>query len=220
MLDCRPKESDAALGKRPIFSETGMTNGEFFAVHPQDKEALMKSAAAAHRLMLLRHAKALKSQPGERDFDRELAARGMADSEKLGAFLTRHRLVPDRVVVSPATRASDTWARAAITCPKAPPPVSEPRLYDAKPETILDIVKAIEGANRVLIVGHNPGLHELALLLIASGDVEIRERLQENLPTAGLVVIDFAVKSWAKLHRRSGRLELFVEPRTLDAMVQ
>jgi phosphohistidine phosphatase len=144
----------------------------------------------------------------------------MTDSEKLGAFLTRHRLVPDRVVVSPATRASDTWARAAVTCPKAPRPVLEPRLYDAKAETILDIVRAIDGANRVLIVGHNPGLHELALLLIASGDVEIRERLQENLPTAGLVVIDFAVKSWEKLHPRSGRLELFVEPRTLDVMVQ
>jgi phosphohistidine phosphatase len=180
----------------------------------------MTPAAAAHRLMLLRHGKALKSEPGERDFDRRLAARGITDSEKLGAFLTRHRLVPDRVVVSPAARTSETWAQAALTCPKAPPPVMEPRLYDAKAETILDIVKDIDGAKRVLIVGHNPGLHEVALLLIATGDVEIRERLQENLPTAGLVVIDFAVKGWSKLHPRSGRLELFVGPRTLEATVQ
>lgn len=180
----------------------------------------MKPATAAHRLMLLRHGKALKSEPGERDFDRGLAARGMTDSEKLGAFLTRHRLVPDRVVVSPAVRTSETWARAALTCPNAPPPVLEPRLYDAKAQTILDVVKASADATRVLVVGHNPGLHELALLLIATGDVEIRERLQENLPTAGFVVIDFAVKGWNKLHPRSGRLELFVEPRTLDATVQ
>jgi len=180
----------------------------------------MKSAVAAHRLMLLRHAKALKSEPGERDFDRGLAERGMIDSEKLGAFLTRHRLVPDRVVTSPAVRASETWARAAVSCPTAPPPILEPRLYDAKAETIFSIIKGIDDATRALIVGHNPGLHELALMLIATGDVEIRERLQENLPTAGLVVIDFAVKEWDKLHPKSGRLELFVEPRTLDATVQ
>jgi phosphohistidine phosphatase len=183
-------------------------------------EASMKPAAAVHRLMLLRHAKALKSEPGERDFDRRLAERGMTDSEKLGAFLTRHRLVPEHVVVSPAARASETWARAAITCPEAPTPMFEPRLYDAKAETILDVVRESGDAGLVMIVGHNPGLHELALLLIATGDVEIRERLQENLPTAGLIVIDFAVKSWDKLHPRSGRLELFVEPRSLDATVQ
>jgi phosphohistidine phosphatase len=181
-------------------------------------EALMKPAAV-HRLMLLRHGKALKSTPGQRDFDRELAARGVTDSEKLGAYLTRHRLLPERVVVSPAARARDTWAKAATTCPDAPPPVHDLRLYDAKAEVILAVIKEIRDATQVLVVGHNPGLHELAGLLIASGDVEIRERLQENLPTAGLVVIDFAVDAWSKVHPRSGRLELFVEPRTLDATV-
>jgi phosphohistidine phosphatase len=179
----------------------------------------MKSVATVRRLMLLRHGKALKSEPGERDFDRALAARGMTDSEKLGAFLTRHKLAPDRVVVSPAQRTRDTWARAALACPRAPAPVFEPRLYDAKPKAILDIVRETGDAMQVLIVGHNPGLHELAVLLIASGDVEVRERLQEHLPTTGLVVIDFAVDAWRKVHARSGRLVLFVEPRTLDQTV-
>ena len=169
--------------------------------------------------MLLRHGKALKSAPGERDFDRELAPRGMTDSEKLGAFLTRHRLVPDRVIVSPAVRARDTWAHAALACPAAPAPVHDPRLYDAKAETILDVVRESGGVSQVLVVGHNPGLQDLAALLIASGDVEIRERLLEHLPTAGLVVIDFALDAWSKVHPHSGRLELFVEPRTLDATV-
>ena len=179
----------------------------------------MKPAAAVSRLMLLRHAKALKSEPGEPDFDRRLASRGMTDSEKLGAFMTRHRLVPDCVVVSPAVRARDTWIHAALACPAAPPPESDPRLYDAKPETILAVIKERDASSRLLIVGHNPGLHELAVLLIASGDVEVRERLQEGLPTAGLVVIDFAADAWSKLQPRSGRLELFVAPRTLDATV-
>jgi phosphohistidine phosphatase len=67
------------------------------------------------------------------------------------------------------------------------------------------------------VVGHNPGLQEVATALIASGDLEDRERLREKLPTGGLVVIDFAIADWSKLHPRSGRLERFVVPRMLEA---
>jgi phosphohistidine phosphatase len=77
-------------------------------------------------------------------------------------------------------------------------------------------VKATAPAVRtLLVIGHNPGLHDVARLLIASGDVEARERLNEGLPTAGLVVIDFAGKAWSKLHPRGGRIERFVSPRLL-----
>jgi phosphohistidine phosphatase len=179
----------------------------------------MTPVAAVQRLMLLRHAKALKSEPGQRDIDRALAPRGMTDAEKLGAFLVRHSLTPTRVLVSPSARTRATWNHAALACPAAPAPEFEPRLYEATAESILGVVRETVGASPVLIVGHNPGLHDLAGLLIASGDVEVRERLQENLPTAGLVVIDFAVDAWDQIHPRSGRLELFVEPRTLDARV-
>jgi phosphohistidine phosphatase len=65
------------------------------------------------------------------------------------------------------------------------------------------------------VIGHNPGLHDLARLLIASGDVEARERLNEGLPTAGLAVIEFAAETWRKLHPQGGRLERFVSPRSL-----
>ena len=63
-----------------------------------------------------------------------------------------------------------------------------------------------------MVIGHNPGLHDSARLLIASGDVEARERLNEGLPTAALAVIDFAGENWRKLHARGGRLERFVTP--------
>jgi phosphohistidine phosphatase len=66
------------------------------------------------------------------------------------------------------------------------------------------------------MVGHNPGLHEFAVLLIAAGDVDERERLREKLPTAGLVVIDFAIDAWSALHREGGRLDRFVVPGALD----
>ena len=68
----------------------------------------------------------------------------------------------------------------------------------------------------LLVVGHNPGLRDLAELLIASGDVDARQRLLEKFPTAGLAVIDFPVDDWGKLHPKSGRLDRFVAPRRLD----
>ena len=69
----------------------------------------------------------------------------------------------------------------------------------------------------LLVVGHNPGLHDLAVRLIAAGDVETRERVAEKLPTSGLVVIELAFDDWSKLHPSSGRLERFVSPRLIEA---
>ena len=68
----------------------------------------------------------------------------------------------------------------------------------------------------LLLVGHNPGLAELAALLIASGEIDARQRLIEKFPTAALAVIDFALDDWGKLHSRAGRLDRFVVPRALE----
>jgi phosphohistidine phosphatase len=67
------------------------------------------------------------------------------------------------------------------------------------------------------MVGHNPSLAELASLLMASGDVETRQRLIEKFPTAALAVIDFALDDWGKIHPKSGRLDRFVIPKALDS---
>ena len=77
------------------------------------------------------------------------------------------------------------------------------------------IIQEVDDAHALIMVGHNPGFHEVALRLVASGDPKARERLGEKLPTSGLVVIDFAFDDWAELHPRSGRLERFVSPRLL-----
>ena len=72
------------------------------------------------RLLLLRHAKTERATPGERDRDRKLMATGRADAPVIGAYMVRHRLVPDLVLVSPATRAAETWALVAAAFAKAP----------------------------------------------------------------------------------------------------
>ena len=69
----------------------------------------------------------------------------------------------------------------------------------------------------LLLVGHNPSLHEAAVTLVATGDIDTRARLREKLPTSGLVIIEFAFDDWAKLHPQSGRLERFVSPKWLEA---
>ena len=170
------------------------------------------------RLLLLRHAKAERSEPGTKDFARVLIDRGRKDAAKIGAYMAAHALIPDRVVLSPAARTQETWKYAANAFDPAPAAMSAERVYDATPHTIFGVIKDTPAsAHTLLVIGHNPGLHELALMLIATGDVDARERLREKLPTSGLVIIDFAFDNWSKLHPQSGRLERFVSPKTLEA---
>jgi phosphohistidine phosphatase len=170
------------------------------------------------RLMLLRHAKSEKAEPGLRDHERRLNDRGERDAETIGAYLARHGLLPDLVAVSTSQRTRQTWEHVAAMLSASPPASFEERLYNAGAEAILAVVKETKPAVRTLmVIGHNPGLHEGARLLIASGDVEARERLNEGLPTTGLAVIDFAGRDWRKLHPHGGRLERFVTPRSLAA---
>jgi phosphohistidine phosphatase len=168
------------------------------------------------RLMLLRHAKAERSRPGERDHSRTLADRGRRDAPTLGAYIARHGLTPDAALVSTAARTRETWDLVAGELKDLPPVTIDPRLYDAGPDDILAAVRDVSPkVDTLLVVGHNPGLHELAVMLVASGDHDLRQKLDEAFPTSALAVIGFAIKSWARLHPRAGRLERFVTPRLL-----
>ena len=169
------------------------------------------------RLLLFRHAKAERSEPGTQDLSRVLIDRGRKDAGKIGIYMAGHALVPDRVLLSPAARSQETWKYAVTAFHPAPAAMSTERLYDATPDVILGVIEDIPAsAHTLLVIGHNPGLHELALMLIASGDIIARERLREKLPTAGLVIIDFAFDDWSKLRPQSGRLERFVTPKALE----
>lgn len=172
------------------------------------------------RLMLLRHAKTERAEPGARDRDRELTKRGRTDAQAIGAYMARHGLVPDLALVSPATRAQETWALAADYFVKPPKAVDEERIYNASADKLLTLIGEAGRARTLLLVGHNPGFHDLAVALVASGDVATRERLNEKLPTSGLVVIDLAFDDWALVHPHSGRLERFVSPRLIAATTE
>jgi phosphohistidine phosphatase len=169
------------------------------------------------RLLLLRHAKSDRP-PGMPDHDRPLNRRGRDDAPIIGTYLAHNALIPDRVLCSTAERTRETWDLVAGQLPKHPPVEFEERLYEAGSPAILNLVRATpQKAHSLLVIGHNPGMHQCALTLIASGDVEARERLHEKFPTTALAVIDFALDDWDKLHARSGRLDRFITPRQLSA---
>jgi phosphohistidine phosphatase len=165
------------------------------------------------RLMLLRHAKS--SWPsGMQDAERPLSDRGEAAARLMGGYMAHHSLVPERVLCSPARRTRDTWTGVSAQLPAPVDVVFDGRLYVAGRQGILSAIRDQDDAvDELLLIGHNPGLQEAAEWLIASGDVEQRERLREKFPTAALAVINFALDKWSDVHERSGRLEHFITPR-------
>ena len=102
--------------------------------------------------------------------------------------------------------------------PAAPTLVHDERIYQNRPDILLDVIHETEADIHVLLlVGHNPSFQGLAELLSATGDIESRQRLREKFPTTGLAVIDFAVDAWERVHAQSGRLDRMITPRLLDA---
>ena len=172
------------------------------------------------RLMLLRHAKTENDAPSGRDQDRRLDNRGRTDAAEIGGWIGRHPPFPDSVLVSPAVRAYQTWEIAwEAMKDKVPQPQVEllPELYGADPAQLLQIIRAASATDsqRLMLVGHNPGMHELALALAGSGDADGRKALADNLPTSGLAIFDFATDDWTDLAFRHGRLVQFVSPKLL-----
>jgi len=169
------------------------------------------------RLILLRHAKSDRP-PGTADEDRPLSERGAAAARLMGGYLARHDLIPELILCSPSRRTRDTLTEMVPQWSAGFAVDFDERLYLATARTLLGIVRAQpRKAAVVMVIGHNPGMHEAADQLIASGDVALRERLQEKFPTSALAVIDFAVADWSKLHDQSGRLDRFVTPRSIAA---
>jgi phosphohistidine phosphatase len=171
------------------------------------------------RLMLLRHAKTETDAPSGQDQDRRLDERGRLDAARIGSWIGNHPPCPDRVLVSTAVRALQTWEIASEAMKDHAGPQVEflPELYGADPTQMLQTIRMAEttGARHLMLIGHNPGMHELALTLTGSGDSAARKALGDNLPTAGLAIFDFAIEDWNDVAFRGGELVRFVSPRML-----
>lgn len=156
---------------------------------------------------LLRHAKSSWDDPALADHDRPLAPRGLKASRRIGRWATANGVRPDLVLCSSATRAEATinLVREQIDVPE---PVIEKRLYHASAvELLRRLAKVDDEFDSVLVVAHNPGLHDLLALLVPPGPAEF--------PTGALAGISLDLSRWKSIAPGCGRLDAFVVPRSL-----
>jgi phosphohistidine phosphatase len=161
-------------------------------------------------LLLLRHAKSSWAEPGATDHDRPLNDRGKHDAPRMGRFLLEQQLLPDLIVSSTAKRARKTAERVVAACGYQGDLQITESLYLAQPVAYLRLLQTFaDDRQRVLMVGHNPGLEDLVELL--TGEIVA-------LPTAALVKIAIDIDRWSDLSTDTpGRLEHIWRPKELPA---
>lgn len=165
-----------------------------------------------HSLYLLRHAKSSWDDPTLADHDRPLAARGRRDAKLIAKHLRRAGGDPELVLCSAALRTRETLELLRPALAGATVMVEE-ELYGASSNDLLARVRLVpDPVASVLLIGHNPGLHELALSLATAGD-EL-ERLELKFPTAALATLALAT-TWSRLAPAGATLEAYVVPKQL-----
>lgn len=168
-------------------------------------------------LTLLRHAKSGWNDPVARDFDRPLNRRGRKAAETIGREMRALGLDFDRVVASPAVRVVETLADVGDGYGSPIRPSYDERLYLAPVATLIEVIHETDDeAERLLIIGHNPGLELLAMKLTRDDPDGLRGRVAIKYPTATLAEISLPVDGWKDVSEGIGRIEKFVRPRDLD----
>jgi phosphohistidine phosphatase len=169
------------------------------------------------RLFLVRHAKAEPSI-GRDDYARKLTERGRTDARRVAKALAARHFLPDVLIHSGAARAKETAEIFAAEWRRKVALEEDTHLYDASVTTLLDGTRALVHAHRrVALVGHNPGLGELATALAGSGAEPEVQRLAAKYPTGAVAVLDFSIQRWEEVERKSGMLVLYLTPAELEA---
>ena len=185
--------------------------------HYRTKSRPPRVPSLSKRLILLRHAKSAWDNQDIADFDRPLANRGRKAAPIVGAYLARKQYVPELVLCSSAKRASETLDLTIAGWPKPPTVKKLKSLYLAMPREMLKRLQtAGEAYGSGMLVGHNPGIADLANWLVQSGDPAARAALSRKFPTSAVAVIDFDVEDWRDVDAETGRLVDFATPKQIE----
>ncbi|MGE3688962.1 MAG: histidine phosphatase family protein [Acidimicrobiia bacterium] len=164
-------------------------------------------------LLLVRHAKSAWDDPSLADHDRPLAPRGAKSLRRLRDHLIRAERRPDVVLCSSARRTVDTLDGIRPALPKRACIDVADELYLTDADTLLTRLHGLDGKVRcAMLIGHNPSVEDLALLLVGSGDAGLRTQLTAKLPTGALVALSFA-GAWADLAAGAARIDDLFMPR-------
>jgi phosphohistidine phosphatase len=169
-------------------------------------------------LTLLRHAKSSWEDIELDDFERPLSKRGAGAAPQMGRVLRDLNLKPDLVLCSTAVRTRATLALVLLELGPPPPTIEfDDKLYLASPAAMLARIRKVSGAYRhVMLVGHNPGTHALALELTGAAKPADIAELSQKFPTAGLANMTFDVDRWSAVAPAGGHLVVFITPRMVS----
>ncbi|MBN4066045.1 histidine phosphatase family protein [Candidatus Amoebophilus asiaticus] len=157
-------------------------------------------------LILCRHAKSNKAN-GISDFDRTLNGRGKADAQFMGNLLLQLDIMPNRILASPAVRAETTASILANEMAFSDQIQSERCIYDQELDEVLDKIKSIDNDHNIaMVVGHNPGMEQLARLLLGMRSFIV-------IPTCGIVVLEFNINEWREIDSSASILKFFFSPK-------
>ena len=163
------------------------------------------------RLFLVRHAKSSWDDPSLDDIDRPLNERGKRNAPEMGIRLRKQGIIPDLLISSPAKRALSTAKKISqeIGYPKKNIQIDD-RLYHGSGNSMISLIKSIQGKiNSIMIFGHNPGFTDFANMLCG---INIY-----NIPTAGIIAIDFSIDNWSEVDFNTGELVFFDYPKKIHS---
>lgn len=163
-------------------------------------------------LYLMRHAKSSWGDPELADHDRPLSPRGLKAAARMAEVILREEISPGLVLCSSARRAQETLAPIQQAIGEGAQVEVEERLYSAGADQLLRRLRRIpSSAASVMVIGHNPGIQELAVQLV--GDQAAQARLNVKFPTAALAVLRTDTPGWRALNQGDAELVAFLKPR-------
>ena len=167
-------------------------------------------------LYLLRHAKSSWKEDGLADSERPLASRGVKAAKDMASHMRATGVQPELVLCSPAHRARETLDLVVAGFTKPFESMLEEYLYGATAYELLRRLRRVPDRTRaVMVIGHNPGLEELAIQLAGDGEADALAQLRTKYPTAALATFDLADTAWSGLGWGQAYLSALTLPRTL-----
>ncbi len=168
-------------------------------------------------LYLMRHAKSARGAGPSRDHDRPLNEKGRIAALRVGEYLVNHVASPQHILCSDAARTRETLD---LLFPSPSPGIAiefRADLYLASTRILLNAVRKLpETVNSALILGHNPGIQNLALSLISDGNNEVKTNLEVKFPSAAVAVVGLNIDTWPEIKLRGGKLLDYLVPRSLS----